>query len=147
MEAQRAGISQAKAHGDVRARHHGGAGFTHDITSGLFAGVRARQVADDPSFGYIAAFLALPQYASHRNSSGSHCALQFVSSQGTRTIRSCGDAGAPAGPGSPEGPGGPAGPCGPGWVHAASVVAKAAAANVRLSCIAISPARESSKKE
>src|SRR6266511_1280946 len=40
---------------------HGGAGFTHDITSGLFAGARPRQVVDDPSFGYIAAFLALPQ--------------------------------------------------------------------------------------
>jgi hypothetical protein len=35
----------------TRARHHGGAGFTHEITSGLFAGVRARHVADDPSFG------------------------------------------------------------------------------------------------
>jgi hypothetical protein len=43
------------------ARHQGGVGFTHDITSGLFAGARPRQVADDPSFGYIAAFLALPQ--------------------------------------------------------------------------------------
>lgn len=80
----------------------GEADFAHAMTSGLFAGVRARQVADR-SVGYSAAFCPAPQKAMSRVSSSLHCAVQPVALQFARTIRTGDDeVGPQPAPGRPE---------------------------------------------
>ena len=143
--------------------HHGD-DFTHATTSGLFAGVRARQLAER-SVGYTAGFLPAPQWAMSASSSSLHCAEQAVALQFARTMRTGDDnsgeapgpvwaaaPAAPGGPGGPEGPGGPGGPggpasprgpCGPGspfrpgMSQAATPSASTMGSNVRMSFIAL----------